>query len=488
MKKTLLTRLAGAMFAAVAMCFSSCSSSSSSDVYALASSDDLAVAKVNASTLATNAGGTVTPTGIDFPADIMSTMSKDVRTLLAAQGIDFENIVVNVDATKNVGVTFIITDQKAFDDYITEVFPNTAAKEEKGYTFRAIGDETILFTHSGVGYMVQADNNGVDRLIETLDNAKKNPLKPWQKAALEEGNALGLVYNTGVMMDMLMKMRSFDASSNAVFSMQFDSAEFANSFIKLNCSLDGAKLAASTQIVNANGNALKSKLNTPDIDSSLLKYANANDQFVAMMSMPKDMDWQAFTKGMIEMVAMQTRNYNLNNPAIISSVASVLENIEGSVMLGFGVNGTAKLNDIDCVLAVQFKEGKAADYLQQIYAMASMYGAMVQASVTYSDNSLVVKAQGYEVYGKADGNAMVLSLSPISTDGGCAIDKNIFAGKTIAMGFDIAKGSSLAGVFMMPFGIQGSFSGIDSSTSANVEETGVTGGFIENILRATANK
>lgn len=419
MEKTNVKRLAGAMFAAAAMCFCACSSNSEADVYSLASANDMAVVRADAKTLIENAGGSITPDGIDFPADLMTGMSKEACTALSARGIDMNNVVMNITSGNEIGVAFSITDPKAFDEYLTEVFPNAASNEEKGYTFRKVGDETYVFSHSDMGYMLQANDNGVDRLQAVLDAAKKNPLSTWQKTALAEGNALGLIYNVGKVIDLVKEKSNYDLLANKMLTMQIDSAQLATSFMKMNFTLEGTKLTANSQLVSNDGNALKSKLDSPDVDTSLLKYAGPKDQFVTMMAMPQGVDWNEMTKGIFEMVALQTRKMSFNNPATAQAVAQVLGDIDGTVMFAMGAPDTTSVDGVDAVLAVQMKEGKAADYLKQIQAMASLYGKMLNFTTTLTDGNLTIKGQGFSAYGKADGNVLVLSLSPITGKGGC---------------------------------------------------------------------
>lgn len=486
MNKSITKRLAGAMFAAAALCFSGCSSKPSTDVYSLASSDDLLVVRANAKTIIENAGGTFTATGIDFPADLMQGMSKEARTALAARGIDFEHIVANVTANNEIGVTFTITDQKAFDEYLTEVFPNTSVNEEKGYTFRKIGDDTYMFTNSGIGYMLEADDNGVDRLEQMMQKSKENPVAAWQKTAVEEGNALGLTYNMGKVIELFKKNNNIDLATNKALTMQYDSTEFVKSYVKVNCTLEGTKFTANSEVVNNEGGAMKSKMDVDNVDTSMLKYADAGDQMVALCSMPKGINWDEVVKSYMEMMSMPTQR--ASSVSIILGVASVLENIDGTVLLGFGATGTASVGDFDAVIAAQMKDGKAADYLQQIQSLASLYGQSMGFASTLSGSDLTIKGRGFEAYGKADGNTLVLSLKPITGKGGCTIPASIFNGKTAAAGVEIAKDSALAGLYKIPFGVNAEAYNVGNGGRLSAELTGVEGGFIENILRVFNGK
>lgn len=484
MKKAIATRLAGALFAAVALCLSSCSSKpSASDIYSLASYDDLAVARVNATTIIENAGGTITPDGIDFPAELMNGMSKETRTVLTARGIDLEYIVANVTADNEIGVAFHISDQKAFDEYLTEVFPNTSVNEEKGYTFRKVGDETYVFTNSGTGYMLQADDNGVDRLEELMEHAKACPVADWQKTAMEDGNAFGLVYNVSKVIKMMKEKKEIDIASNKAIAMQYDPEEFATSFVKINASLDGAKLTANSEIVSAKGNPLKSKLDTRDIDSSLLKYADDKDQMVFMMSLPTGIDWKEMVEAFVELSGNELHFKQSD----IEAIASVLDNIDGTVMMAFGVNGKSKASDFDGVIAVQFKEGAAEEYLKQLHSLASAYGSSFNLSVEMT-NTLSVKGMGFEAYAKVEGNSLVISLHPITGEGGCAISASLFSGKNAVFALDIAKDDQLAGIVNMPFGINANACNEGNGGALNVQLTGVAGGLIENLLRLSTSR
>lgn len=489
MKRTIAKRLAGAMFAVAALCFGSCSSSStaSDDIFSLASKNDLAVVRANAKTIIENAGGAVTADGVDFPAELMNGMSKETRTVLTARGIDLQFLVANVTEGNEIGITFHITDQKAFDEYLTEVFPNVSVNEEKGYTFRKVGDETYVFTNSGIGYMLQAEDNGVDRLEKLMQQAKANPVAEWQKTAVEEGNALGLIYNVGQMMKLVKEKKSIDLSTNKLFAMQYDPEEFASSYVKVNASLDGAKLTANSEVVNAQGNTLKSKLNAKDVDASLLKYANADDMMIFMMSMPTGIDWNEMTAAIMEMVAAQTgRNANLE--AASAPIAAVLENVDGSVMVGFGMKGTSTPADFDGVVAVQLKDGVADEYLKQLHAMASGFGSQLNLTATMADNTLTVKGFGFSAYAKAEGNTLVISLHPITGEGGCTIPASLFNGKTSVFALDLPKDSSAAGLVNLPFGISANAYNQGNGGAMNAELTGVTGGFIENILRVATSR
>ncbi len=507
--------LASVAVGCIALMLASCSSDA--NMYDYVSSDDAVVVQCDLTKIIDNTGSKITADGVELSPSLqkLSTHMLSGRhrqhfdDLLSVKGIDLRNIVVAVNEQMEATVTFKVTSKGKFKEYLQKVtYDDVQESEEKGYTIYRIDNERTVFLAGSIACMLVADRNVDASDMETLKKqAKSDPLSSWQKKALRQGSTFNMLMN------LSKYMRLIESNVGYGFSLVglkagYDEAQLEHAFAKANFTLDGLELTGTIAMVDDNDKPLESKYAGLKMDTSLLKYASANDIFVEMTAVPGTVNWPEILDGMI--VEMDGyRQYGIDHETV-NAIGDVLSDIDGTVMLAAGPKNILKANTTDgwsAVLAAQMKPGMADKYMTQVKNLieatnASMadlageyaaigYRGYKPKTVTCTDTADGMKIELPEagtVYLKVIDDALVASLAPVTASSDCQIAADEFEGKSCGMVLHMPRNNALSGIVQLPFGIDVKYVSDSHTAHFTAKETDAEGRMLENIFKLIAGQ
>lgn len=493
------------------------SCSSDTELYDYVSAEDAVVARIDLTTVIDNTGSEIKPGGIELSPSLqklsvylMSGRDREhFDNLLAVQGFDLNNIVVSVDSHMEAAVTLHVTDRKKFKDYLQKVtYGDVQESEEKGYAVYRLGTNATIFLTGSTACALLADRNvDVSDVEARKEAAKAAPLQSWQKKALAEGKTFNMLMNLSEY-SRLSSTALGSGFSLGALKAGYDDTQLKHAFAKINFSLEGLELNGTVSIVDEDDKPLVSKYADLKIDTSLLKYASADDMLVTMAVVPGSVNWREILNQMIVEMGGY-RQYGIDRETV-NTIGDVLSDIDGTVMLAAGPKNMLKFNTTagwDAVLAVQMKPGMAQKYVTRIKSLidatnatmadlAGQYAAIgyrgyKPRTVTYaeSDGSLVVTLpDAGEIYVKVIDNTLLASLAPVTERGGCAIAPGDFDGMSSGTIVRVPRQNVFSSIMQLPFGIDLTYMSDSQTAHFSIKETDTEGRMLENITKLIAGQ
>lgn len=497
--------------------FYSCSGGD--DLYQYSSSDDLLVISGNMQSVFDNAGCTVDKNGLQLSSSLQIIMSQLVpsareresyQKILSFQGIDLNKYVFSLSTNLEPAIVFKINNQKEFKAYLeANSYGELNESEEKGYTIYKMSGDFAIFINNNVACMLLSQNKNVDvnDLLTLKDRAKKSPLKDWQKKQLDGGKTFNLMFGFGPMKDIAQKYNPSVPFDYKQFSMAYDPEALENAYLCLQSSLEGVKLSGMTQVLDKDGKPLQSKIQGTEVNLDLLKYANEKDIILAIGAIPAGIDYGDLLKQMVSEMGGPSA-LGLDAEAI-SNIGTVLNNLDGTVMLAAGPINPLKIDSPEgwtAVLAAQMKEGMAQHYVEllksfldiQVEHLNSMAAEYKKIGLSYKPKTIssdytdgvltLTLPEGGTIYAKADGNNFVVSLGEITTAGGCKIDTAPFKDSCGGLIIDLPRYNAFSSLMSFPFGINLSLISFNDKATFSLSETETEGLMLDNIFKFIASQ
>lgn len=515
MTRNYVSCLSAILIGCLAWMLASCSSDA--ELYDYVSANDAMVARMDLTTVIDNTGSHIKSGGVELSPSLqkltvllMSGRDREhFDNLLAVQGVDLSNIVVSVDSHMEATVTIKVTDHKKFKEYLQNVtYGDVEESEEKGYTVYRLGSGGTIFVTGNTACALIADRNvDVSDVEARKEAAKAAPLQPWQKKCLAEGKTFNMLMNLAEYVQLARSSFGSDFNFGAL-KAGYDDAQLTHAFAKVNFTLEGLELSGTVAMVDADDKPLVSKYAGLKVDTSLLKYASADDMFVTMAAVPGTIQRDDVLNQMfVEMGGY--RQFGIDRETV-ATISNVLSDVDGTVMLAAGPKNMLKINTTagwDAVMAVQMKPGMAGKYINQIKSLidatntsmtdlAGQYAAIgyrgykpKTVAYTETDSALVVTVpQIGEIYVKVIGNTLIASLSPVSERGDCTIAAGEFAGMSSGTIVRVPRRSVLSSIMQLPFGIDISYVSDSQTAHLSVRETDAEGRMLENVIKLVAGQ
>ena len=475
------TRFHSILFLAAALLMCACSKKT--DLLHCASGSDMIIASVNLAEIYENAGCTVSETGVqlsDALAKIDRKTSGEIAGIINIPGIDLSEIVLSMPDATTVAISMHVTNQTAFADYL-KAKDDIEASDDNGIDEYS-APNFHLFIEDGIATLVSGPGADYSTLRQLQEEARKTPVTDMQRSHLCDGNAANVLFSIKKFYSLLPP----EYLDNFVLG-KYNREQIEDAYAALAISLSGLKLEGSLAFYDKDNNKIESPDSPGSVDTSLLQYASAADIAAAIVAMPKDFDWS----GTFNKITGSSPYRSGLDPMIVEVIAEILGNIDGSIMLAGGPKtalGIQELSGWDAVAAVQFKEGVARDYFEQIKTMAteSLSGIATITDATADKFTLSIPNAG-TFYVECSGNMLLASLSPIEKSGKCPVKASDFSGCNGALVIELPKDNVFSSLVRFPFGIHAAYTSKGNEINLTIEETETDGLFLDNLIRFVSN-
>lgn len=471
--KSFALKASTAMMMAVGMY--ACSSSDNEGLYDYMSADQSVYLSLNLNDIFDNAGFEVTPDGVKPTEAFLKLVDGEksdnkVMKVMEMRGVDLDNVIVMCDFSnkkEDVTAVFAISDKEKFASYLQE--NEMTPTEENGMQVYTLKGNDALVIDGEYG-LVTSVRGSASAKVESLKKAATNdPLKSWQKETLTKNNTLSAVMNFKDLYDI--------SNQNGVPDMpdlsKFGYPEGEDFFGVFTSSLSGIEWEGEYHICEADGKNVEVDLDYYPLAKSLLDYTDGNDRMVILSAMPKDIDYASLIR------ELGGGNASGQAGAILSSMHSV--------MMAAGPLDISRYNRPESwtgVVAIQFEEGKAQEYLN----MAKMFAGDLDVPVKVGEKEISMGSRGTEGTLKVDGDNLVFLYNVPDDKGKSSFNASDF-GKYGGIGIEIPANSPAVTFTSLPFGIDFKMK-MDSKDAINgcLKLTDTKGKLLQNIIEYVASR
>ncbi len=462
--KTFLLKLSVVVVMAVS--FFACSKLEYVGPLKYASADHKVVASLNLKKVYENAGFDITSDGVlpseAFKKILTSYSEEDVAELMRMPGIHLERVVVMADEGEDATVAFDVDD---FDKFNSWLEANGFKSHDGPMSAYSRDDSLSIVFVDGDGFIFRCAPKDAYTKFESLwSAAKEKPLASWQKEVLSEDNPVTMIA------DLTSLYRRARGESQPASAEEGKS----KSYMVLTSSLSGLELKGEAHLCDADGKMVKLEIDAYPLASFLLRYVNDSDCAVALMAMPKGLDF-----------ADIARMSGLSG--IFAEVASVFNGTHSLLAAG-------SVSDIDIdhhtaawngVLALEMESGAA----EKLFRMARMFGSQAGAVASPDGSEVKASFMDMDLSLKADGDNLVLRLNGhYDTDGIPSIKASDFGDSYGGIVVGMPAESSAAKSFGMPFGVDFKSMLATDGADISLSLTGTSGNLLENVIEFIASK
>lgn len=492
MKKTIFAGLIAVLVLAV---LTGCSKKSG-NLYDCVSADAMLVMSGSPAETFKNIGCTPASNGFEVSdafKELMARFSGSEREaivgFLAGSGIDFSRALTVVDIAKaHCFITFMLDDEDSFRKWCEDRSFRT--HDSSGYMIYKTPGEVSIAVKDSQAWVIFGYHKGKEGeyINGFYSAAEKAPLPSWIREKIDNAEALGVSLNVGKYIEYVAS-RGLGAGTAALEGAMwqgYDTQAVMNGYFVYDCAFDGAAVRGKGSFYSAEGDKLVNKAKIRPVNTSLLRYA-AEDAAVAMISLPDSADWY----GTVDALNQRLAKVGLGMDSHIATMAaSVLENIDHTVMLSGRVADISAMNSVDGwngTIAVDFRDGKAYEYFEMIRTMADNLG-FPSSTVGGDAFSFSIPRSGVTVYVKNDGNALIASLSPtLPADSNPAFAR-AFDDTLGGMIIDITKDNPLAQFVSLPFGLNMTYTATADEIKFDIYQTSTDGLFLSNFIEYFAER
>lgn len=381
----------------------------------------------NLRTVVESAGGTLGPDGIGLPPYLKAELSEsnlkdlqEINDLLARSGADTEVLALACDATlDNTLIICTLDDPAKFEQTVTgEGFERVS--DENGFSVYSHPSERMIIAEKGgnayfyngrskadtsVGYIARFIADASASSFAATDFGRE----------IADCNAVGVALNMSDIMTQELGKNGMPPALQKMYSGVI--------CIKSDIRGEAATVQARYFIPEGTESNLKEFWAGADLSTHIsgeaMEYMNDAEFFVGGVVL-KNIDWGKFFDTMADAAGMRR-----SDRAILSVVKGYLENIDGTVAFGLGLdNGMQSIADISkgrdvmgsfsATIVVETKDGKAPRLVDDIRSLLDM------ANLPYTDTadglSMTIPQIGGSLYAAAIHRMLVISNRPIGKD------------------------------------------------------------------------
>lgn len=416
----------------------------------------------NVKAIVESAGGSLENSEIKLPQDLIDIMPegtslslRDVNKFLKSSHVDLEACAVFGSYADNQSVVVLALNDK---DLFVEAIKSRAYKKIK-----ADGDMDVYAKYVVDGYDYVALNGSYAYLLKDAKATKEfSPTKYLQQVSegaakksfaetsygkyIAGGNAIGIAASGNADIKQMLQGAGIPSAALSMF----------DGMICMRGDLSSNKCAVEIKMFDGEGNELKADKVMPFMDNSstISKKAIAildEKESVAYAFSLKNVDWNQY----IDMVA-QASGLSRADRAQLNLVLPYLENIDGTVAIGFGLaNGLESvsgmymgddlLSQFSATIVLETKEGKAKRLIEDIKGMLEGMSVPFDESGSGISVNLAGLGMAGTLYAQSIDDVLVVANHPINKE-----NKNIFVGDNeftksrFAAYGKLAKGDKLA--------------------------------------------
>lgn len=412
-----------------------------------------------------------------------------VVTFLDGSGVDFDRAVTVIDpANSHLFITFMLDDEGNFRKWCEA--REFSSRDSSGYTIYKTHGEISIAVKDSQAWVILGYQKGkeADYIKSLYTAAEKAPLPEWIREKIDNSEALGVSLNIGKYIEYVAA-RGLGAGTAALEGAMwqgYDTQAVMSGYFVYDCAFDGASARGKGSFYSADGEKLVNKAKIRPVNTSLLRYA-AKDAAVAMISLPDSADWYGTVNALNQRLAKVGLGMDSH---VATMTASVLENIDHTVMISGNVTDISTIYSVDGwngTIAVDFREGKAYEYFEMIRSMADNLG-FPSSTVGGDAFSFSIPNSGVTVYVKNDGNALVASLSPTLPATAAPAFERPFDNTLGGMIIDITKENPLAQFVSLPFGVNLTYTATADEIKFDISQTSTDGLLLANFIEYFADR
>lgn len=445
---------------------------------------------LDAEDLIENTGSRVTDHGIELSSKLSGVLNSlgtgNIEDVLKmASTIDLEHMAVFAtmgSAAQTEPLSFFLARLKDSGDF-------AEALEKEGFDVKKADDGFTTFGGGGAEMGCMKDDvvwlyqypqdAGYKKVAAIIKEAEKEPIAEWKTELLDEDNTFNMVIDptaiSPAVRQMIMAQVAPSLAGNVKTMLQ-------NTYA-LHADLKGLSLQGKLRAYDAQGKNIDfDKTGAPSllqpIDTSLLKYFGKNDIFIAAAGLKGDADW---AQGLANFNQMLANMYGMEQAdPFTSALSSLLSSIDGTIMIGGGVNADNLLqlanyqNDfsaIDLAAAVQLKPGLADSVFEVADATFGALKAPGTSIETIADGRVITLPQG-KIYLTRQANTLFMGLHQANDGGNCPVTASAMADFCSAFVIDIPQGSPAARCFGLPYGVKASMGSTPKEATFSLELVG----------------
>lgn len=484
------------LWAVLIMVVMSGCSNNRGNLYDCVSGDAMLVMSGSPAETFKNAGCVPSSTGFEVSGPMKEIMSKftgsesdAVVEFFEGSGIDFDRAVTVVDpALAHFFITFMLDDEDGFRKWCEA--REFTGRDSSGYTIYKSNGEIYFAVKDSQAWVIVGDHRGkeAEYINGFYSAAKEAPLPSWIREKIDNAEALGVSLNINKYSEYVGS-RSFDGLPPALEGAMwqgYDTEALTNGYFIYGCGFDGTAIRGKGSFYSADGEKLVNKAKIRPVNIDLLRYAH-NDAAVAMISLPDSADWYSTINVLNERLAALGVGIDEH---IATMAASVLENIDHTIMLSGRLADISALNSVNGwsgTIAIDFREGKAYEYFEMIRMMADNLG-FPSSTVGGNAFSFSIPQSGVTVYVKNDGNALIASLSPTLPEASNRTFVNTFDNTLGGMIIDLAKDNPLVQFASLPFGLNIAYTATAEDIIIDIAQTDTQGLMLDNFIQYFADR
>lgn len=408
----------------------SCSGTSDNKTAALLSlvPDHASVVAVgNLHTVVESAGGTLDAGGIGLPPYIKAELTgsnleklQEINDLLARSGVDTEILACACDAgLENTIIICTLTDPAKFGQAVTgEDFERVS--DENGLSVYARRSKSMFIAENGGNAYFYFGTDKTDTAVGYIarfisDASASSYASTAFGREIADCNAVGVAFSLSDIMGRELGKNGIPPAFQEMYG----------GVMCLKTDIQGDAITAHVKYFNPDGTErdLKEFWDGADLSSHIsgeaMEYMTDAEFFVGAIVL-KNVDWGKFFDTLADAYGMRR-----SERAIFSVVKGYLENIDGTVAFGLGLdNGLQSVADISkgrnvmgsfsATIVVETKEGKAPRLIDDIRSLLDM------ANLPYSDTadgiSMTIPQIGGSIFASATDRILVISNKPIGKD------------------------------------------------------------------------
>ncbi len=363
MKKSILAAILVVIMAALTGC------SSTPDLLKYASADDAVVVTGSVADVLENSGWDISATskfGPEFRG-IFSGRKKKMPDCL-----DLSHCLISANVSDNGKIILMaipLTSVSDFESYLKKDSPSVyrTRTERNDMIFYQLDPTSNLVIHDNALIVLMTETNSVampDEIIsETLGRAADHPFKAWQTEFLERDNTMNFLMSVAAVRET--------TGSQATLTIGYDPEVISNGFVCLTGSLQGPDGQITGQILDAKGNAIPNPLLGTKVDTGMLRYASNGSVAVAILALKPDTDWFSVLSQAFNTRAARSSGVYCDDKSI-SIIASILENISGTIMLSIEPGNISRISTPagwGLTVAAQMQPEAATSYVEMLQTL-----------------------------------------------------------------------------------------------------------------------